>query len=96
MWALVIVFGLTVTVSLIARLLGASKMLAVLVALLPAGVVEFLFVTSGVIMRDSHGDRIPTWQMVFGGMVIPVALAVAVIAVVGKKTAIGTKPQDIS
>jgi hypothetical protein len=82
---LIVILGLTVLVSAIARLLGTSRIVSVLFAAIPAAFMEALFFTSGVIVRTPDGEAVPVWQMMAGGMVIPVALATVVAILVRKR-----------
>jgi hypothetical protein len=85
MITLVTVLGSTVVISAIARLLGASKKLAILLAMVPSAIQGFLLSVSFVTFIDSQGHRIPMWHMIAGGMVIPFILAAAVAALVKRR-----------
>jgi predicted permease len=85
MITLITVLGSTVLISAIARLLGSSKKLAVLLAMIPSAIQGFLLSVGFITFIDSQGHKIPIWQMIAGGMVIPFILAVVVAALVKKK-----------
>jgi uncharacterized membrane protein len=85
MITLVAILVSTALISAIARLLGSSRMVAVLLAMLPMAVKEFLFSVSFIAIVDSHGHRIPKWQLIPLGMLIPFVLAVVVAAAVKKR-----------
>jgi predicted transporter len=75
----------TALISAIARLLGSSKKVAVLLAMLPMAVNQFLFSVSFITVVDSHGHRIPICQMILAGMLVAFVLALVVAAIVKKR-----------
>ena len=85
MFDLVLVLGATVVISVIARLLGSSRKLAVLVALIPTAIQGLMFSTAMVIVRDSDGEKIPKWMIIAQSAVLPLILAIVAAALVKKK-----------
>ena len=85
MVTLIAYFGSTILISAVARLLGASKKVAVLLALIPWAIYEFFFSLSLMTLVDSHGRRIPEWKLFLAGIAPPVVLAVITAILVRKR-----------
>ena len=78
--------GSAALTSAIARRLGASKKLAVILALVPTALLEVSqCVSIRPILRDSDGNRISGWSSDFLSLLIPAILALVVANLVKRK-----------